>query len=50
MQDIDEAWSQVQNYKAPAPESPIGSSFFPQSTTQAINRLKEAPKVYKDVV
>lgn len=34
----------------PAPESPIWKSFLPQSTAQAINRLKEAPKVYQDIV
>lgn len=33
-----------------APETWIGKTFLPQSTEQAINRLKEAPKVYQDVV
>lgn len=49
-QDIEEAYAQVQGMKKPEPESPIGKSFLPQSTTQAINRLKEAPKVYQDIV
>lgn len=49
-QDIEEVAQQVQVMKRTEPESPIGKSFLPQSTEQAINRLKEAPKVYQDVV